>query len=108
VATFEVKAAPQFAALQFETYFFCTSEGEEPAATELEAARVKVFPRVSVGVEGGLCPYHPSPRARMFPEVTEEENASPQFAALQFEVKRCWTREGVALGTMTEFDVPSA
>jgi hypothetical protein len=54
--------------------------------TEFDAPSVKVFPRVSVGVEGGLCPDHPRPKARTFPEVTDEEKASPQLEELQFEV----------------------
>src|SRR4029077_8009677 len=62
-----VNVAPQLAALQLETYFFWTSDGEEPTETEFEAPSEKVLPRVSVGVEGGPCPDHPTPKARMFP-----------------------------------------
>jgi len=54
--------------------------------TELDTPSVKVSPRVSVGVEGGLWPYHPSAKARVLPAVTEEVNASPHRAALQFEL----------------------
>jgi hypothetical protein len=41
--------------------------------TEFDAPRVKVSPRVSVGVDGGLWPDHPRPKARTFPEVIDEE-----------------------------------
>src|SRR5207249_8877872 len=86
--TFEVNAITQEAELQFELYFFWTSVGGSPlrAETELDTPRVKVSPRVSVGVEGGLWPYHPSAKARVLPAVTEEVNASPHEAELQFEL----------------------
>src|SRR5438445_5940015 len=68
--------APQLLVLQFEAYLLCTSEGEPPpTTTEFEAPRVNVLPRVSVGVEGGLCPDHPRPKARTFPAVTDANDA---------------------------------
>jgi len=110
VVTEEVNAAPQLLVLQFAANFDWTNAGvvPPPAETELEAARVKVFPRVSVGVEGGLCPDHPRPKARMFPETTFELKARPQLTALQFEVYLDWTSEGVPpLAAVIDFEAPS-
>jgi hypothetical protein len=56
-----------------------------PDVTEVDAPSVKVSPRVSVGEEGGLCPDHPRPKARTFPETMFEVYASPQLAELQLE-----------------------
>ena len=56
----------------------------EPTLTELDAPSVNVSPRVSVGVEGGLWPYHPRPYTDVFPAVTDEEYASPHEEELQF------------------------
>ena len=52
----------------------------------MDTPRVKVSPRVSVGVEGGLWLYHPSAKASVFPETTFEVNARPHEAELQFEL----------------------
>jgi len=52
----------------------------------LDTPRVKVSPRVSVGVDGGFWPYHPSAKARVSPAVTDEVNARPHEEELQFEV----------------------
>jgi hypothetical protein len=109
VETEDVYVDPHEAELQFDTYFFCTSEGAlPPTVTEFEAPSVKVLPRVSVGVEGGPCPDHPSPSARTFPEATFEVNASPQLAELQFEAKFCWTFVGLPVTTFSELDAPRA
>jgi len=54
--------------------------------TEFETPSVNVLPLVSVGVEGGLWLYHPSAKARTFPEATFEVNARPHEEELQFEV----------------------
>ena len=87
-ATFELYARPHNEEAQFEVYLLWTRVGGVVlgAETELETPRVKVSPRVSVGVEGGLWPYHPSAKARVLPAVTEEVNASPHEAELQFEL----------------------
>ena len=58
----------------------------EPTWTEFDAPSANVLPRVSVGVEGGLWPYHPSANASVFPEATFEVNARPQEAELQLEL----------------------
>jgi hypothetical protein len=72
---------------QFGLYPFWTSEGELAATvTEFDTPSVKASPRVSVGVDGGLWPYHPSAKASVFPEATFEVNARPQDAELQFEL----------------------
>ena len=85
--TEEVNAAPQLAELQFGTYFLCTSESvPPPAVTELDAPSVNVLPRVSVGVEGGFWPDHPSAKASVFPATTFEVYARPHEAELQFEL----------------------
>jgi len=85
--TEEVNAAPQLVELQLATYIFCTSDGvAPPAVTELDAPSVNVLPRVSVGVEGGFWPDHPSAKASVFPETTVEVNARPHEAELQFEL----------------------
>jgi len=41
----------------------------------------------------------------VFPEVTDEEKASPQEAALQFEVYLFWTTEA-GVGTVTDAEAP--
>ena len=87
-ATFEVNARPHEAELQFELYLFWTSVGGLPlgAETEVDTPSVKVSPRVSVGVEGGFWPYHPSAKARVLPAVTDDVYARPHEAELQFEL----------------------
>jgi hypothetical protein len=86
VVTPVLNAAPQLLELQFDTYLLCIREGEPPfRVTDFEAPSEKVLPRVSVGVEGGPCPDHPRPKARMFPETTFVVNPSPHEAALQFD-----------------------
>ena len=86
--TFEVNAKPQEAELQFELYLFWTSVGGLPlgAETEVDTPSVNVSPRVSVGVEGGFWPNHPSAKARVLPAVTGDGYARPHEAELQFEL----------------------
>jgi len=83
-ATFEEKASPQEAALQFEVYLFCAIAGEDETATDDEAPRVNRSFNVSVGTpEGGALFAQLTPSTRMFPAVTLDVNDAAQLAALQ-------------------------
>ena len=51
--------------------------------------------------------YHPSPSTNVFAAVTDEVYANAHVAELQFERYFCWTIEGFAAPTVTEFEAPS-
>jgi hypothetical protein len=42
----------------------------------------------------------------VFPVLTDDPNASPQLAALQFDAKPFWTTAGVGGVTRREFEAP--
>ena len=87
-ATFDEKARPQDAALQFDLYLLWTTEGEEGTTTDADAPNVNESPRVSVGTpEGGAWLGQLTASTRMFPAVTLEPKAAAQLAALQLATK---------------------
>ena len=62
------------AELQFPVYLCWIIAGVGGlTVSDCDAPRVKASPRVSVGADGGFWFAHPRPKARVLPEVTDEE-----------------------------------
>ena len=74
-------------------------------STELATPSVNVLPTVSVGVEGGFCPYQPSAYASVSPAVTDDVYPSAHEAALQFDKDFDWAREAVVVPSVLHLKV---